>query len=61
MKVQIKCVHIDGLGRRLSFSLSDAGFENVDNERIDARMDELRQELDLRTLSDGEVVETIEL
>lgn len=60
-EVPIQCTHIEGRGRRLTYTLSDAGFENVNNDKLNKRIDELREELDMRTLEDGEVVDTVEL
>ena len=59
VKIEIKCNHIDGVGRRLGYSLSDAGFENVNDEELNRRIDELRDEIDMRTLKDGEVVDIV--
>ena len=59
VKIEIKCNHIDGVGRRLCYSLSDAGFENVNNKELNRRINELRDEVDMRTLKDGEVVDVV--
>lgn len=60
-EVDIVCHHIEGRGRRLGFSLSDAGMENIDDEGLNDRINELQNELDFRTLKDGEVVDTVEI